>query len=240
MIARVFLFVLLLASAGIAHDQPKSVNKPADAKKVEVGKNVVFEVLPDGKRQVLVEAVVCMRDGPLEMFMCRKNTKEHESVVCSEMDARDIHKALLLAGAVAGSPVKFDPKYEPVKGPAIKISVRYTDAGKEKTIDGRSWVREVKTRKELDKDWIFGGSFFFAPPNDPNRQLYAANGGEVVCVSNFTTAMLDLPIQSSDLDDDRSFEAFKERIPALGTKVTIIFEPQPEKKDAKSVDKGKP
>ncbi len=240
MLARVLPLLLLLASMGFADEPPKSGSKPAEAKKVEVGKNVVFEVLPDGKRRVVVEAVVCMREGPLEMFMCRKNTKEHESVVCSEMDARDIHKALLLAGAVAGSPVKFDPKYQPVKGPVIKMSVRYTDGGKEKTIDARSWVRDVKTRKELDKDWIFGGSFFFAPPNDPNRQLYAANGGEVVCVSNFATAMLDLPIQSSDLDDDRSFEAFKERIPPLGTKVTVIFEPQPEKKEVKPAEKGKP
>ena len=240
MITRVWMLLLLLASVCIADDPPKSASKPAEAKRVEVGKNVVLEVLPDGKRRVIVEALVCLRDGPLEMFMCRKSTKEHESVVCGEMDARDIHKALLLAGAVAGSPVKFEPKYQPAKGPVVKITVRYIDAGKEKTIDARSWVRDAKSRKQLDQDWVFGGSFFFAPPNDPTRQLYAANGGEVVCVANFGTAMLDLPIPSSDQDDDRTFEAFKERIPPLGTKVTVIFEPQPEKKDTKPAEKGKP
>lgn len=229
----------LVTVAGMV-DEPKNVAaKAAEPKKVEVGKNVVLEVTPEGKRRVVVEAMVCMREGPLEMFMCRKATKEHESVVCADMDARDIHKALLLAGGVAGSPVKFEPKYEPAKGSVIKIGVRYKDGDKEKTIDARSWVRDAKSRKELEKDWVFGGSFVFSPESDPQKKLYAANGGEVVCLANFASAMLDLPIKSSDIDDDRQFEAFTERIPPLGTKVTIIFEPQPEKKDAKPAEKNK-
>lgn len=238
MFTRALLATILFSVVCIADEPAKPKGKSAEAKKVEVGKNVVFEVTPDGKRRVVVEATVSMREGPLEMFMCRKATKEHESVVSGDMDARDVHKALLLAGGVAGSPVKFEPKYEPARGSVINISVRYKDGDKEKTIDARSWVRDAKTQKELDKDWVFGGSFIFSPEHDPNKKLYAANGGEVVCVSNFSTAMIDVPIRSSDQDDERVFEAFKERIPPLGTKVTIIFEPQPEKKEAKPPEKG--
>jgi hypothetical protein len=252
----VFPLLLLTASCAPADPPTKSstdpkadkpaaqkTDPPVAAKKVDVGKNIVFEITPDGKRRVLVEGLVCLREGPLEMFMCRRYTKEHESVVCADMDARDLHKALLLAGAVAGTPVKFEPKYLPATGSVIKVSVRYTDDGKEKTIDARSWVRDAKTSKELDKDWVFAGSFFFTPEfqdeKTPKRQLYAANGGEVVCVSNFSTAMMDLPIQSSDQNEELMFEAFKGRVPPLGTKVTIIFEPQPEKKDARPAEKAK-
>lgn len=249
--ARLVFAVLLLTTSCAPEDPPakSETNPKADkpavqktdaktaAKKVDVGKNIVFEITPDGKRRVLVESLVCLREGPLEMFMCRRYTKEHESVVCADMDARDLHKALLLAGAVAGTPVKFEPKYQAATGSVIKISVRYIDDGKEKNIDARSWVRDVKTSKALDKDWVFAGSFFFTPEfqdeKAPKRELYAANGGEVVCVSNFPSAMMDLPIQSSDQNEELMFEAFKGRIPPLGTKVTIIFEPQPEKKNEK-------
>lgn len=214
---------------------------PQSTKKVEAGKNISVEFLADGKRRVLVEGLVCLREGPLELFMCRGYGKAHESVVCAEIDARDLHKALLLAGAVQGSPVQFEPEYKPASGSVIKIFVRFKENGEEKTIDAHQWVRDSKTGKELDKDWVFGGSYFFTPESDdpkaPKRSpLYAANGGEIVCVSNFTAAMMDLPIKSSDLNSELSFEAFAGRIPPLETKVTVIFEPQPDPKHGKQAE----
>ena len=56
-----------------------------------------------------------------------------------------------------------------------------------------------------------------------------ANGGDVICVSNFEDAMLDLPINSSKNNDELAFEAFTERIPPIGTPVTVILEPVLEK-----------
>ena len=43
-------------------------------------------------------------------------------------------------------------------------------------------------------------------------------------------ALLDLPIKSSKANSELAFEANTERIPPVGTKVTVIFEPVPEKK----------
>src|SRR5690349_6805750 len=40
-----------------------------------------LEVKPDGTRRVLVAAEVCLREGPLEVFLCKARTKEHESIV---------------------------------------------------------------------------------------------------------------------------------------------------------------
>jgi hypothetical protein len=257
MSARLLVVVLLFSSActppesttsPVASPSPKPAvtvkqDPPVSSKKVEIGKNVTFEITAEGRRRVLVNGLVCLREGPLEMFLCRRFTKEHESVVCADIDARDLHKALLLAGAVAGSPVKFEP-YQAATGSVIKVTVRYKDDGEEKTIDARGWVRDVKSGKELDKDWVFAGSFFFSPEfqdeKASKKQLYAANGGEVVCVSNFATAMMDLPIQSTDQNEDLMFEAFKGRIPPLGTSVIVIFEPQPEKKESMPVEKKNP
>jgi hypothetical protein len=66
--------------------------------------------------------------------------------------------------------------------------------------------------------------------NSKKPKLYAANSGDVICLSNFATAMLDLPIQSSASNDDLQFDAHTDRIPPLGTKVMVILEPVAEKK----------
>jgi hypothetical protein len=80
-------------------------------------------------------------------------------------------------------------------------------------------------------DWVFAGSQFFQDPDDKTRPpFYMANSGDVITVSNFTDAMLDLPIDSSKDNNELSFECFTERIPEKGTKVTMILEPVLEKK----------
>lgn len=225
----------MLSSTVAAEPQAKTEKAPAPAKPVEIAKNVLFEVLPSGQRRVLIPAQVVFREGLLELFMCRKFTKEHESIVAAEVDARDMHKALLAAGARAGHPVKFEPAYVPVDGSTVKVSIRYVKDGKEITIKAQEWVRDIKTKKDMTHDWVFGGSFFYPDPDDDAKapkkpKLYAANSGDVICLSNFSTAMLDLPIKSSDANADLQFEANTEKIPPLGTKVTVILEPAAEKK----------
>jgi hypothetical protein len=235
-----FAIVAVLGLTGCAPPvtPPKAPppQKPAPGavkQKVEIGKNVHFETTVDGRRRITIPAEVCFREGPLEMFLCRKGTKEHESVLSADIDARDLHKALLAAGAESGSPVVFEPTYRPACGTAIRVTVSFTRDGKEVSADARTWVRDFKTKKALDKDWVFAGSAFRENPDDPKKpKLYLANGGDVVCVSNFTTAMLDLPVNSSAENEELMFEAFTDNIPPLGTKVTVTFEPLPTKKAA--------
>ena len=190
----------------------------------------MLEILPTGHRRVLVNAEVCFRRGLLEMVLCRKYTKEHESVLSGQFDARDIHAALLSAGAEPGSPVVFEPKYTPASGTKIKVFVRYQEDGRDKVVDAREFVLDAKTQKALTIEWVFGGSFFFPDPDDATKKRYAANLGDVICVSNFRSAMLDLPIESSAANDDLRYQAFTDHIPPIGTKVTVILEPVLEKK----------
>jgi len=57
----------------------------------------------------------------------------------------------------------------------------------------------------------------------------------LICVANFATATLDLSASSSAANDDLMFEAFTEKVPPIGTKVTI--ELIPVFKDEEKVDK---
>jgi hypothetical protein len=228
---------LALAAAGCVDPPPPA--KPADpppdkpAKKVEVGKNVFLEVQGD-KRRVLVEARVCLREGALEQLLTRKNTKEHEAILSVDGDARKIHEALLLAKAEPGSPVQFTPKYVAASGQVIKVTLQYEEKGKVVTVPAQAWVKDSKTGKQMDADWVFAGSKLVDNPLDPDHpKTYLANDGDVICVSNFDTAMLDLPIRSSDKNAELEFEAWTERIPAKDTPVTIILEPVPDAKKDK-------
>jgi hypothetical protein len=211
-------------------DKDKAAVSQAESKKATVGKNVVLEVLPDKRRRVLVSAEVCLREGQLEQLMCRKQTKEHEAVLAADVDARHIHAALIAAGAKEGSPVRFVPKYRPASGTTIKVSVQYKDKDKLVTEPAQSWIKNAKDNKTLRSDWVFAGSRFVKNPLDDGKEYYLANDGDLICVSNFETALLDLPINSPKDNADLFFVANSERIPPLGTKVTVILEPVLEEK----------
>ena len=205
---------------------PKEKDRVAEAKQVLVGRNVHLEV--QGKaRRVLVSGAICLREGQLEQFLTRKGTKEHEAIVAADVDARDVHKALLLAGANNGKPVQFRPAYKAATGQTIKITVRYQDRGKLVTVPARSWVKNARTGKDLDSDWVFAGSQLVNNPLDPDKKIYLANDGDVICVSNFETALLDLPIRSPKDNDELIYVAHTDRIPPLETKVVVVLEPVP-------------
>ncbi|MBL6713415.1 MAG: hypothetical protein ISQ07_08520, partial [Pirellulales bacterium] len=76
--------------------------------------------------------------------------------------------------------------------------------------------------------WVFAGSSFWTDETT-GQQYYQADGGDLVCVSNFPTAMLDLTIPSSQSNEALLFEAFDSRIPVRGTPLELIFSPAGEK-----------
>ena len=163
--------------------------------------------------------------GPLEQLLCRKGTKEHESVLIADIDARDLHKALMLARGEPGSPVTFRPEYKAATGSVIRITLMYEKDGKKITVPAQDWVRDTKSMKALAHDWVFAGSRFVPDPLDKNKPpIYLANDGDVICVSNFESALLDLPIESSKQNAEVQFEAFTENIPPDGTKVAVCLE----------------
>lgn len=189
------------------------------------------EIWFDSKRKaVVVDGQVCLREGQLEMFACPKGTKEHESVVSLNCKAEEVHAGLLRAGARQGTPVSFDPKYQAATGQIIDVYVLWKDEeGGKHQVRAQEWIKDAKKEKPMGYDWVFAGSGFWKD-EETGMEHYKANGGDLVCVSNFPTATLDLPIQSSDANDELMFVAYKEHVPARGTKVRVVFIPRVEKK----------
>jgi hypothetical protein len=133
----------------------------------------------------------------------------------------------LAVGAEAGSPVQFRPKYVPASGSEIEITCVWKDAqGKRQTARAQDWVRNVKTGKAMEHPWVFGGSRFLKNPVTGETYYQADADGDLICVSNFPGAMLDLPIESTSSDASLLFEGFTEHIPPRGTPVTLILTPK--------------
>ncbi len=193
-----------------------------------------YDVWLDPKqKQVVLTGKVVLRRGPLELFACLKNTKEHESVVACDTKAYIVHAALLAIGGPPGNPARFLPDFKPARGTEIEITVEWTDAaGAKKRMDARQWLRNVRTGEPLKYPWVFGGSGFWTDPAD-GKSYYQAEEGDFICISNFTTAMLDLPIESPQTNASLVYEAFTDNIPPDDTKVLLFLKP---KLDAKAGD----
>jgi hypothetical protein len=221
-----------------AEAAPKQPAQSLPSKKVLLGRSVWFET-EGNHRRVLVDTTVCLREGGLECLLCRTRSKEHESILSTDADAQVIHAGLLAAGAKPGSPVQYVERngevvIVPPTGSRIKIDVQYEDKGKLVTVPAQRWIRNAKTNKDMDDEWVFAGSRLLPNPMDEKKKpVYAATSdGSYICVYNMPFAMLDLPVNNPNKDPEiRELQPQTERIPSLETKVMLILEPQPDGKN---------
>lgn len=177
--------------------------------------------------RVYVDGYVAMRDGLLEMFACPIGTKEHESVVGTVARSDEVHAGLLAVGAQPGTPVTYLPNFVPATGQRIRVWVCYwDDQGKFQAIDARRWIKNEKAKTQMQPDWVFAGSGFWKDPGS-GREYYRANSGDMICVSNFSSAMLDVPIASSSEADQLQYIPFTERIPKVDTPIRLVLIPIP-------------
>ncbi|MBS0209865.1 MAG: hypothetical protein JSS27_13030 [Planctomycetes bacterium] len=206
--------------------------QPATADAVQAPEGLVrlapdYEIWLDKKnKRVVLVGEICQREGQMEMFACPRKTKEHEAVVSLATQAYMVHAALVALGAEPGNPAQFVPEYKPAQGPEIEVTVYWTDAqGKRQQTRAQNWLRNTRTNKEMATPWVFGGSGFWVDPQTREKH-YLAEDGDLICVSNFTSATLDLPVESTQSNSSLMFEAWTERIPEKKTRVTLTLTPK--------------
>ena len=186
-----------------------------------------YDVWLDAKRgAVLVDGQVSLRRGMLEMFACIRNTKEHESVVTADTQALLGPRGTAAARCRAGPPGAVRAGVQAAGRHRDRRLGRMARPARErcKPPKAQDWVRDLKTGKAMTYPWVFAGSRFWTD-EETGKQYYQAEGGDFICVSNFGTAALDIPVESSQSNDALEFEAFTERIPPLGTPVRLVLKP---------------
>lgn len=175
------------------------------------------------RKEVLLGGMVCLREGLLEFFACREQSKEHESIITLKIKPHLIHAGLLIIGARQGSPARFDPEVIPPSGEEIEVVVRWIDEkGNRQEARAQEWVLENKSGKEMSSPWVFTGGLF--GKDSKGKRYYLADiSGEIFGVSNFPGSVLDVPFVSSSNNDELFYQPNTKKIPPIGTQVTLVL-----------------
>lgn len=197
-------------------------------------KSIIAEVATvDGKNRVVrvgIVTEVCLREGPLEQFLCKKGTKEHEAVLRVDMDAELVHLAIIAAGGRSGTPTGFidkneQPKHTPATGSRVNVSVHYKKDGKLHTHAAQEWIWDTKKKAPIAHQWVFAGSVYIKNPDNPNaKPYYGANSGDIFSISNFPYSTLEFPVPISKDEAQLTYEAKTDKIPPLTSKVWMLIE----------------
>lgn len=81
--------------------------------------------------------------------------------------------------------------------------------------------------RPMKADFVFTGSSMFKD-EETGQEIYQAEGGHLICTSNFGDAMIDLREESSATDGSQTYEGWKEKIPKQGTPVVLVLTHQKE------------
>ena len=228
-----------VASCGLASQADDAAEKSPPPKQVvceapppgEVGEGW-RRLLPDAHAwidraggRVVLDGRVCLREGPLEMFACLEQTKEHESIVSVRTMAFAVHAALVAVGAEAGGVAQFDPEFRPPHGDEIDIFVTWLDDGERRCVRAQDWIRAAESEKTMDHPFVFSGSQLWHD-RATGRRRYLAEEGDFICLSNFASAMIDVPFASTDSDGSLLYFANTKAIPPIDTPVRLILSPR--------------
>jgi len=284
--------LLLEAAAALAGNAQAADRRPGQREDGLTPLNEAQTVLLDVKGgRVLMKTKVVLQAGVLEMLCCKTQTKEHESILAFDGEARIVHAGLLAIKAKPGQPVQYLPDFTPPRGQQIDIFLQWRDQqGKLRREPAQRWIRHAIQRyyvatlqklpndlqipediflrydekhaeliwfgpmsdeqrdrllalsedkqygaairtfhtesqsRQMQANWVFAGSEIYV--DEPTgEKLYMAENGDLICVANFPSAMIDLAIASTASEQNLLFEAWTERIPPKGTEVTVELIP---------------
>ena len=157
------MLTFLLATALLSQSDPsQTTNAPPPPKWVkpdaELGAalndtKTAFLDKPGGR--VWLKTFVVQREAPLEMFLCKRGTKEHEAVLSVDSPAFVIHGGLIALGLQPGTPARYVPpegdasegKNLPPTGPKLDLIVHWAGKdGKPSSRPAEEWVRTATNR----------------------------------------------------------------------------------------------
>ncbi|MCX5683610.1 MAG: YdjY domain-containing protein [Planctomycetota bacterium] len=204
----------------------------ASAAEVPVIKTLPGVVVDTKAKEVRLEGEVCLQRGGLELLACSPGTREHESIVVVKAKPSHIVFALALLGLSPGQPGAMTEggSFSPPGGTVVDIIVRFSVAkpgGKTETVELPAWklLKPAGSESGLERplQWVYVGR-----PSE--AALRAADlEGTVICLSNFSEAVLDVPFESTSVNADLLYEANPAVVPPPKTPVEIILRPTPER-----------
>jgi hypothetical protein len=187
-------------------------------------------------REIRFPAVVNMTEGLLEYALVRSHGKLHESLLATDVPATDIQLAFALLryppsaelypllNDKGGVSNRFPVVPEATKAAArIQVNVEWDDAGKSRTAPLNEWIQHATKGSAMPATlWVYGGSLV------EEGNFYAESTGDLIAIFLSGAALVNYP--GKDNDDDTVWLPYPKRVPAIGTKITVVIAPNPELK----------
>ena len=222
----------LLASitvAAMAGDAPPPA-KPA-VREISPGIYEVGKVRLDQKAlSISFPGKLKMKRGLLEYLIVNPKGSAHESLLVTDVEANDIHVAMLLLGAKGGAitaeapPAQLDERYfrtaPKLTGDTVFITVKWKEKDVEKTVPIEDWLFNESAKKNIEHGpWIYNGSMLY------EGSFLAQAEGNLVALVTSPTALINNPRKGND--NDQMWNVNGETTPGIGTPVEIIFKLAP-------------
>lgn len=204
------LFLSLLTAQEI--DSTKAPIKQLNETQYQLD-NIIIDI---DKRIITLPAEVNMQDGLVEVFLCARGGKIHESVLVSNVIPYYMKVALLLIGLKDGNDPMYTNEKSPVKGDPVTIWISWQSEGKEKKYRAESLIWNITDNATMEQtDWIFTGSRM------EQGQFMADDVKSLITTYNDPSTIIDNPLVTGV--NDEVYRANKNLLPPKGTAVTVII-----------------
>ena len=174
---------------------------------------------------------ITLETGWLEVAVCRRSTREHESIVVTDAVPSVVHAALLLAGLEPGAPAAWDEATSspiPPRGPRVEIEVRFGPSGPDgpgaSEVALGSMIEDARERAL--PTWVFAGSLL--RPNPPSmgagEYFLADYAGTFVGLTTFGDEVIAAEeVRSPETGVDPPVWRIREgAVPPEGTPVIVV------------------
>ena len=183
-------------------------------------------------RHVSFPAEVNMIEGLLEYAIVHQNGKIHEALLHTKTNPLHVNLALKLLRYEASAELIqiLDENYKPTgKYPAVseatKAAARVEILLSWKKGDGsegkaslNEWITNTATEAPIPATpWVYGGSYFH------NKIFQAESSGDIAAIFTSSSALFNYP--GTGHMDDEIWIPTPERIPTVGTPVTVTITP---------------
>ena len=179
------------------------------------------------KREVYMDATICLRRGILEYLICKARTFEHESIFSTDCKPSQLHMALLLVGFEPypySADVEWTASVREHKSSQLAVDIEFEQDG---TTQRRRISELLVNRERKDgltpDNWVFTGSVFY---QRDGIELYAADStGAVIGVTPKGASVVQIGVRLGVpyQGEEQGLESNERKVPAVGTKVRVIF-----------------
>lgn len=183
-------------------------------------------------REIRFPCEVNMTEGILEYLIVHKNGNVHESLLSTDISATHLNIAFKLLNYQAspelyafrnesGGLSENYPKVPEAiqKAARIRILLEWEDQGKTRSIPVGEWIQHNVRPKECmpDSPWVYGGSEVYY------GKFLPESSGDICAIFATNSALINYPGEGAF--DDTIWNAYSERVPKIGTKVTVVIAP---------------